>query len=135
MPFAFVDWRVSQRSRDLTIDTPHAEGSPVFNGTAQASADSDFTVKVDVEGLEEGKVYYYAFYAGAARSNVGRFRVPVASKTHVKELNYAVFSCSNWGWGYFNAYDAASNLDLDFWMHLGDFIYEYGPEDHYPSPV
>ena len=50
------------------------------------------------------------------------------------ELRYATFSCSNWGWGYFNAYDAASKLDLDFWMHLGDFIYEYGVDSHYPSP-
>lgn len=24
------------------------------------------------------------------------------------------------GWGYFNAYDAASQLDLDFFIHLGE---------------
>eukprot|EP00877_Chromochloris_zofingiensis_P008820 jgi/Chrzof1/4191/Cz14g02110.t1 len=51
-----------------------------------------------------------------------------------QQLKYAVFSCSNWGWGYFNAYDAASKLDLDFWVHLGDYYYEYGPES-YPNPA
>jgi phosphodiesterase/alkaline phosphatase D-like protein len=29
------------------------------------------------------------------------------------------------GWGFFNAYDAATRYNLDFWMHLGDWIYEY----------
>jgi phosphodiesterase/alkaline phosphatase D-like protein len=26
----------------------------------------------------------------------------------LNQLKYAVMSCSNWGYGYFNAYDAAS---------------------------
>ena len=43
-----------------------------------------------------------------------------------------MFSCSNWAWGHFNAYAAAAQLDLDFWMHVGDYFYEYGAE-HYPS--
>ena len=52
-------------------------------------------------------------------------------------LRYAVFSCSNWGWGHFHAYDAAArgwgaSHELDAWIHLGDYYYEYG-ETHYPS--
>ena len=125
-----VDWRVSTNALDLTSDS-----LPPHNGTAYAKAETDFTVKVDVKNLLQGKTYYYAFYAGAARSPVGRFRVPLSWKTPLQELRYALFSCANWGWGYFNAYDIASRLDLDFWLHLGDFIYEYGPEDHYPYPT
>ena len=30
------------------------------------------------------------------------------------------------GWGWFNAYDAATRYDLDAWIHLGDILYEYG---------
>ncbi|CAE7517823.1 pld [Symbiodinium pilosum] len=38
------------------------------------------------------------------------------------------------GFGNFRAYSAAIERgDLDFWLHLGDYIYEYG-EDHYPDP-
>jgi phosphodiesterase/alkaline phosphatase D-like protein len=29
------------------------------------------------------------------------------------KLRYGVFTCSSWAWGYFNAYDYASQLDLD----------------------
>jgi alkaline phosphatase D len=39
------------------------------------------------------------------------------------KLHYGVFTCSNYGWGYFNAYGHAATLDLDFWMHVGDYIY------------
>lgn len=47
------------------------------------------------------------------------------------ELNYAVFSCSTRMLGYFHAYaTAASMANLDFWVHVGDYIYEYGGEDN-----
>ncbi|PNW83701.1 hypothetical protein CHLRE_05g239850v5 [Chlamydomonas reinhardtii] len=45
-------------------------------------------------------------------------------------VRLAVFSCSNWGWGYFHAYGVAATYELDAWVHLGDFIYEYGPGDY-----
>jgi alkaline phosphatase D len=39
-----------------------------------------------------------------------------------------VVSCSNYEWGYFNAYESIANIpNLDFVIHLGDYIYEYGP--------
>lgn len=65
-------------------------------------------------------------------SAVGKFRTPDSATTTTKKLTYALFSCSNWGWGYFNAYDAATRYDLDFWVHLGDYIYEYS-NNVYPS--
>jgi alkaline phosphatase D len=38
-----------------------------------------------------------------------------------------VFSCANFPAGYFNAYaHAARRGDLEFGLHLGDYIYEYG---------
>jgi alkaline phosphatase D len=37
-----------------------------------------------------------------------------------------VFSCSNYPNGYFNAYgNAARKDDVDYMIHLGDYIYEY----------
>jgi len=128
--FAYIDYRVAKDSRALT----DMAALPPPNGTVRTDEDSDFTAKVDIGGLEQGQTYFFAFYAGAARSPVGRFKVPVDGTTKLDNLKYAVFTCANWGWGFFNAYDAASHIDLDFWMHVGDFIYEYG-EDKYPSPV
>jgi alkaline phosphatase D len=42
-------------------------------------------------------------------------------------FNIAVFSCSNLGFGEFNAYGhAAARNDIDLVLHMGDYIYEYG---------
>ena len=47
---------------------------------------------------------------------------------------YAVFSCSHYANGYFHAYDIASTIkDLDFWVHVGDYVYEYGLYSSYAS--
>jgi alkaline phosphatase D len=48
----YVDWRVSEISLDLT----EMSSLPPPNGTVKADGDSDFTVKVEVPDLSEGKV-------------------------------------------------------------------------------
>jgi hypothetical protein len=41
-------------------------------------------------------------------------------------MSYAVVSCSNWGFGYFNVYNMMANIDaLDAWVHVGDNYYEH----------
>lgn len=45
-------------------------------------------------------------------------------RTVLPLLRYGIFSCSSWAWGYFNAYAAAAATQLDFWLHVGDYIYE-----------
>lgn len=84
----------------------------------------DFTVKVDATGLKPGLTYYYQFEARGVKSLVGRTRtLPVG---HVDRLRFAFASCSNYPHGYFNAYARiAEHDDLDFVLHLGDYIYEY----------
>ncbi len=56
---------------------------------------------------------------------MGRTRTLPEGPTSAFKL--AVFSCSNYGFGYFNAYGhAAEANDCDLALHLGDYIYEYG---------
>lgn len=107
----------------------------VRNGRSLASLRQDYTVKVDVDGLQPGKTYFYRFEVGGARSPVGRTRTLPAGD--VRRLKFAVFSCSNYELGYFNAYaEAAKHDDLDAVLHLGDYIYEYGPGDGgYTTPA
>ncbi len=90
-----------------------------------ATSSRDYTVKVDVIDLQPGYTYYYRFHALGKTSPTGRTKTaPVASRDSLK---FAVISCSNWEWGYFNAYDKiADREDLDAVVHLGDYIYEYG---------
>lgn len=40
----------------------------------------------------------------------------------MERLKFFLYSCANWGFGYFNAYDVGSRYDLDFWVHLGDYV-------------
>ena len=96
----------------------------LFTGTTSASKDSGFTAKVDATGLASNTEYYYRFVApNNSVSGVGRTRtLPVGS---VAEVKLAVFSCSDYPAGYFNAYDAAVSSGAQFSLHLGDYIYEY----------
>ncbi len=84
----------------------------------------DFTVKIDAAGLEPGRTYYYRFETRTAASAVGRTRtLPLGSASSVR---MAFASCSNYPFGYFNAYARiAERNDLDFVVHLGDYLYEY----------
>lgn len=96
----------------------------VARGEGSTGPARDFTVKVDVAGLRPGTTYYYRFDAAGAQSPVGRTRtLPAAG---VSRIRLGVASCSNYPFGYFNAYAAlARRSDLDAVLHLGDYIYEY----------
>ena len=99
--------------------------SVVRSGTVEAAASRDYTVKIDVRELEPGATYYYRFRSASAYSGTGRARtLPAAGVAAVK---LAVVSCANYPAGYFHAYREASRIEnLDAFIHLGDYIYEYG---------
>jgi alkaline phosphatase D len=100
------------------------------SGTAATQPERDFIVKVDVTGLAPGGTYYYRFKAGDAVSPVGRTRTFAAPNTPEaqRKLTVAVFCCANVGNGFFNVYrHAAERDDIDVCLHIGDYIYEYGP--------
>lgn len=85
----------------------------------------DFTVKIDVEGLKPGNKYFYRFHTSSAVSPTGVTRT--LPDDDIKELSFAVFSCANYPAGYFNVYAEAAKRasELDYALHLGDYLYEY----------
>lgn len=96
----------------------------------------DYTVKVDVAGLDPGRAYTYEFKAAGATSPLGRTRTLPAGP--VQDVVLAIASCSLYPNGYFNAYQAIADLPrVDAVLHLGDYIYEYGGPGTYgmDSPV
>lgn len=113
-----VDW-------ELASDPSFAR--VVRQGRVTAGPERDFTIKVLAEGLEPGGRYYYRFLAAGAMSPIGQTRtLPVG---RVERLGIALASCSNFAFGYFNAYDAiARDAAIDFVLHTGDYIYEYGSD-------
>lgn len=98
----------------------------VASGEVNTSAATDYTVKVDVTGLESGTTYYYGFTALGANSLTGRTKT-TPTVDQADHLKFGIVSCSNYQAGYFNAYGGlARRNDLDAIVHLGDYIYEYG---------
>lgn len=107
------------------VATDSAFSTIVKSGSCLTSSDTGFTTKVDVTGLSAGTTYYYRFQdATRAVSPVGITRT--LPKSDVTSVKFAVFSCSLYSQGYFNAYDAAAKSDAQYAIHLGDYIYEYG---------
>ncbi|MBS1686326.1 MAG: alkaline phosphatase D family protein [Bacteroidetes bacterium] len=104
-------------------------------GQTYCSPDHDYTVSVDVNGLEPGHHYYYRFIFGADRvSQTGRaLTLPDDS---VKHLRLALVSCSGAWSGYFNAYRRlAQRDDIDYLVHVGDYIYDdVDPDEHVRMP-
>ncbi len=92
---------------------------------ATISAAHDYTLKVDFQNLQPGTTYFYRFTCNGVISSTGRAKtLPQGALSQAK---FAVFSCSNYPNGHFNAYtESAKIIDLDATIHLGDYIYEYG---------
>lgn len=109
-----VRWEISETENFSTI----LKGDTVSTGPSK-----DYTVKVDVKDLKPNRYYFYRFAALDKISQVGRTKtLPSGS---VDSIKLAVVSCSNWEFGYFNAYDRIAEKEVDAVIHLGDYIYEY----------
>lgn len=107
-------------------------GSIAAGGTVMASADNDWCCKAIASGLAPARFYYFRFVApDGSMSDVGRTKTLPEGPT--ERFRMAVFSCSNIGFGWFNAYaHAAADGNFDCVLHLGDYFYEYAPGT-YPS--
>jgi alkaline phosphatase D len=103
------------------------------SGAFATGPERDYTVKIDVTDLPPGKRLSYRFAAGEKVSPIGRaITLPAGD---VKQLRIALFSCSNYAFGFFNAYKhCAARDDIDLALHVGDYIYEYGA-GKYGDPV
>ncbi|MEU2740931.1 alkaline phosphatase D family protein [Streptomyces sp. NPDC007095] len=108
------------------VATDKALTNVVSKGSLTATAASDHTVKADIRGLRPATDYWFRFSAGGTDSPVARTRTAPAADASVSGLRFGVVTCANWEAGYFASYrHLAARSDLDAWLHLGDYIYEY----------
>jgi len=107
----------------------------VLSETLSSNANRDYTVKFDAAGLLSDRRYWYRFKGADSSSPVGRARTLPLPGQYTDRLRFAVCSCSSYPHGYFSVYRMMANrADLDFVMHLGDYIYEYGQDEYGDHP-
>lgn len=102
----------------------------IASGNTITTAERDWTVKVDVAGLNPETTYYYAFGAFQRTSIVGRTRTAPSAASTSDELRLAVVSCSSYWSSHWSGYaHIADRNDLDLVIHLGDYIYDFVDQD------
>ncbi|MCJ1270167.1 hypothetical protein MMC22_010063 [Lobaria immixta] len=100
----------------------------VDSGTAYTSSDVDYTLKVEAQKLQPYTQYYYQFQVcdSDLKSPLGRTKTTPAPDDLLAKISLAVYSCSNFPFGFFNAYGNPVRKDsVDYVLHLGDYLYEY----------
>jgi alkaline phosphatase D len=118
----------------LTAEVAEDQGfrRVIAKAPAPVSAESDWTARVLVGGLKPARTYWYRFTDSKGNgSRVGRTRTAPAPDDP-RPVNFAFVSCQDVNEGKLNAYRrmifederARPEDQLDFVLHLGDFIYE-----------
>ncbi len=101
----------------------------VQTGTTEATILTDWTAKIDINGLDATTTYYYQFeLSDGTASQIGRTKTAPSGASN--ELNFAIASCSSIYSGYFNAYRRIAERDeLDLVIHVGDYVYDFVDPD------
>jgi alkaline phosphatase D len=110
-----VQWEVAEDEQFRKV---------VRAGTEIATPELAHSVHAEVHGLKPGREYYYRFRAGNEISPTGKTKTAPDFGSHVDNLSFAFASCQAWVGGRYAAYRNMAEEDLDFVIHLGDYIYE-----------
>jgi alkaline phosphatase D len=106
------------------IAADRAFASMVSKGTAVARPELGHSVRVEVNGLNPGREYFYRFRAGREVSQIGRTVTAPPAGGAVDRLRFAVCGCNHLETGYFTAFRKIAAEQFDFVFHTGDYIYE-----------
>src|SRR5687767_1053500 len=106
------------------VASDEAFGTVVKSGAIGAFDENAHAVRVDIDGLEPARPYWYRFMAGNEVSTIGRTRTTPAPGASVDKLRFAIGSCQHFEQGYFGAHRHLAAEDLDLVLFLGDYIYE-----------
>ena len=121
-PKANVSWQVATDAGFANI---------VKRGSFATTAARDHTVKFDVTGLNPATFYWYRFSYKGSFSPIARTRTAPAYTANLARMRFGIVSCANLQAGWFNSYrHLAARDDLDAILHLGDYMYEYGPGEY-----
>ncbi|MFI6813824.1 alkaline phosphatase D family protein [Nonomuraea sp. NPDC050328] len=114
-----VEWQVAADERFASV---------VRSGTATAAWKDAHSVHVELAGLQPGREYFYRFRAQGHLSPTGRTRTTPTGES--SPLRFAVAACAHYEHGYYTAYRRLAEEEPDLVVHLGDYLYEYGPSGY-----
>ena len=115
-----VRWEVASDDRMQKI---------VKQGTATARPEFAHALHVEVKGLLPHRWYWYRFNVAGEESPIGRTRTAAAAGQKLDAFRFAFASCQKYEQGYYTAYQHMVEEELDLVIHLGDYIYESGPQE------
>ncbi len=99
----------------------------LLQGVATLAATSDNTAKLPVTApgvLDPYTIYYYRFIYGGIATRTGRFKTLPRPSHNLPALNFGFVVCQDYGNGYYTALAHLAQEEVDYVLHLGDYIYE-----------
>lgn len=107
----------------------------VLSGVLATSPERDYTVKTqlnDSTELNPFTTYYYRFIYGGVPSRTGRFKtLPASDDPSLSQIRLGYTSCQDYTNGYYHALRYLAEEEIDYVVHLGDYIYETTSEDSF----
>ncbi|GAA3931093.1 alkaline phosphatase D family protein [Litoribacillus peritrichatus] len=112
---------------EVATDETFSNSALVLAEEFAAEADHDHCLKIRVINLDPATTYYYRFTyiksGKAHRTNTGRTKTAPAAGTNA-DVRFAYVSCQDYNGRYYNTFLPLLEEDLDFIVHMGDYIYE-----------
>ena len=118
------------------VASDEAFATIVFQGEFTVDGSSDHALRVKVQKLAPYTFYYYRFVARGVISETGRTKTAPKEDEDVP-VRFAFASCQDYNGRYYHAYRALveQEPDLDFVLHLGDYIYETEGDPRFQEPT
>ncbi|HKT63821.1 MAG TPA: alkaline phosphatase D family protein, partial [Burkholderia sp.] len=109
----------------LDVSTQPDFSTLVAKVPLRALATYDFTVRAKVTALAPKTIYHYRFVAGDDVSVTGVARTAPEANEANERVRFAWLTCQDWSVNHWQAMTLlAAERDLDFIVHVGDYIYE-----------
>ncbi|TFW22816.1 alkaline phosphatase [Massilia arenosa] len=110
----------------LRLEVSASDRFETLAASAQLAATGvyDHTVRAKVTGLSPGTHYFYRFVAGQDSSVIGELRTAPAPSSTPAKARFAWMTCQDWSINHWGALELMLAEDLDFVVHVGDYIYE-----------
>ncbi len=123
---------LTKSEEDLTVmlEISLHENFEDLLSTKQLTAYSEYNyaIKIKIDQLDPYTYYYYRFKYNGIYSNTGRTKTAPLEDSEI-DIKFAFVSCQDYVGRYYNVFARMLQQDdLDFIVHLGDYIYETNGE-------